>query len=426
MKSNPGRRERHGTLLILAVGILAAGIRAASPEDLIYVRARKLYIGRPLGYIENGGMLVRDGLIVRLDKKPRAPRGVRTIDFHDRTIIPGLVDAHSHLGFGREDLSLDMSPAPAWRAPLPENMRAYFPMKKDPAPPGIEIHFRAGAALFPRDEGLLAALAEGVTLAKIAIPTAGLTGGISSCVNPGASGVSGFLVKERAAMEFSFSGPPNVMSSTGSLRKLFLDARDYRDNIEKARVKQAGKEPPPRPAPNEDFDVLLEVLDRRIPLMIQANSENEILAALEIMDEFRIRLVLVGCGRMGGAIEDILSRKVPVIIDPMELLDGDGDRIGPVKRLLASGLPVALGTGARTSIEFFAYALDLLVQAGLNKSDVLDMASAHGAKVLGLAGNAGFLAPGASADFAVLSGEPFDLGTRVEQVFVKGRKVFGK
>lgn len=421
--------------MFLSLVLLSGGVSAAPSDDPIYVLSRRIYAGDRHAYIENGGMLIRDGRIVRLDKKTKPPKDARIIDARERTIIPGLIDAHSHLGFGREDLNYDTAPSPAWRAPLPDSLKPYYPVKKAPAPPEIEVHFRAGSALFYRDTDFRRALAEGVTLSKVAIPTSGPVGGISACVRTGASGPADFLVKDRVAVEYSFAGSGNVMLSHGNLRKLFLDAQDYREKIHKARTSleksrtRALSVPPepsliPEPPGNENLDTALDVLEGRMPLMIRADKENEILAALEIKDEFRIKLVLVGASEMSGMVGDLVSRKVPVIIEPRALLDDAKEWAEAVKRLLASGIPVALGSGMGSAIEFFHYELLLLVQKGLDRSDVLDMASVHGARILGMEDRIGSLSPGREADFVVLSGDPFDLETRVEQVFVSGRRVY--
>jgi hypothetical protein len=408
---NRVRRFRKGWRSALLMLILfSGGVSAARSDDPIYVLSRRIYPGGRHAVIENGGILIRKGVIERLDKKAKPPKNARIIDARGKMIIPGLIDAHSHLGFGAEDMSFDTAPSPAWRAPLPDSLKPYFPVKKAPALPEIEAHVRAGSALFYRDKDFRRALAEGVTLSKAAIPAPGPAGGISSCIRTGASGPADFLVKDRAAVEYSFAGPGSVMMSHGNLRKLFRDARDYREKKS-------------TPA-NENLAAVLDVLDGRMPLMIRADKENEILAALDIKNEFHIRLVLVGAGEMSGMVDELVLGKVPVILDPRALLDGANDGPAAVKRLLASGVPVALGTGTGSAIEFFRYARLLLVQEGLGRSDVLDMASFHGAEILGMENKVGSLLPGRDADFIVLSGDPFDLETRVEQVYVNGRRVF--
>jgi imidazolonepropionase-like amidohydrolase len=435
MKNRVHRTWTGGRSVFLSLVLLSGGVSAAPSDEPIYVLSRRIYAGDRHAVIENGGMLIRDGRIVRLDKKAKPPKDARIIDARERTIIPGLIDAHAHLGFGREDLNFDAAPSPAWRAPLPDSLKPYYPVKKAPAPPKIEVHFRAGSAVFYRDTDFRRALAEGVTLSKVAIPTFGPVGGISACVRTGASGPADFLVNDRVAVEYSFAGSENVMLSQGNLRKLFRDARDYGEKIRKARTapgtnQARGAKAPPEPDPaqeppgDENLDAAREVLEGRMPLMIRADKENEILAALEIKDEFRIKLVLVGAGEMSGMVGDLVSRKVPVILDPRALLDDAKDGPEAVKRLLASGIPVALGSGTGSAIEFFRFALLLLVQEGLDRSDVLDMASVHGAKILGMEDRVGSLAPGREADFVVMSGDPFDLETHVEQVFINGRRVY--
>lgn len=425
MKNSLGRGRMVGTLLVLWLVLVSRSLGAVPSGDSAYVLAGKIYPGARHRGIEAGGMLIRDGRIVRLDGTPKPPAHVRIIDARGKTIVPGMIDAHSHLGFGREDLTVNPPPVPAWRAPLPESMKPYY-LKRAPAPPEIEPHFRAGSALSGRERCFRTALAEGVLISKIVIPAAGPAAGTSSLVRAGVSGSSGFVVRPRAAVEYSFAVSGNVMRDAEDLRRRFLDARAYRERIVQSRAGAGESAPPPAPAGDENLDAMLDVLEGRLALSVRADTENGILAALAIHDEFHVRLILVGCGGIGGMVGEILARKIPVVLGAGAILDAGADVIGPVRALLAQGIPVAVGSGGRVSVEFLRYVLLRLVQAGLTKSDVLNMATVHAAKILSVGDRTGDLAPGKDADFVVLSGEPFDLATRVEQVFVGGRKVFGQ
>lgn len=425
MKNSLGRDRTAGTLLILWLVLVSRGLGGVPSGDSAYVLAGKIYPGARHRAIETGGMLIRDGRIVRLDGTPKPPAHVRIIDARGKTIVPGMIDAHSHLGFGREDLTVNPPPAPAWRAPLPESMKPYY-LKRAPAPPEIEAHSWAGSALSGREPCFRGALAEGVLMSKVVIPAAGPAAGTSSLVRTGVSGSSGFIVRPRASFEYSFAASGNVMRDAEDLRRRFLEARAYRERIVQSRAGAGGSVPPPAPAGDENLDTLLDVLEGRLPLSVRADTENGILAALAIQDEFHVRLVLVGCGGIGGMVGEILARKIPVVLDAGAILAAGTDEIGAVRTLLAKGIPVAVGSGEKVSMEFFRYVLLRLVQAGLTKPDVLDMASVEAAKILSLGDRTGDLAPGKDADFVVLSGDPFDLATRVEQVFVGGRKVFGQ
>lgn len=117
---NRGSRRR-GAKAAMAVGLL--GALAASPSlaedgaDLV-LRNGRFHTVSSLGTVE-GGLAVRGGRIVYLgsDAGAAALVGARTrvIDLAGRAVVPGLIDAHSHLlGLGRALESVDLRGAPSY------------------------------------------------------------------------------------------------------------------------------------------------------------------------------------------------------------------------------------------------------------------------------------------------------------------------
>ena len=50
------------------------------------------------GTLENSDVLVQDGIIKKVGQNLNAPNGVTTIDASGKYLMPGIIDAHSHLG----------------------------------------------------------------------------------------------------------------------------------------------------------------------------------------------------------------------------------------------------------------------------------------------------------------------------------------
>ncbi len=147
-------------------------------------------------------------------------------------------------------------------------------------------------------------------------------------------------------------------------------------------------------------------------------------------------------------MELALERGVTVVHVPTSGL-GLGSGIQPAIRLLRRSVPVALGSdGANCgTLSMFEKAkmaallsrvTDVDYERWITARDALRMATAHGARALGMANELGFLAPGARADLVILDARKahyhprgdlwnhlvyYETGAGVETVFVEGEAV---
>src|SRR5678815_739466 len=81
---------------LLALG-LAMPTSAAEPVTVL--RAARLYDGKADAVLAPGVVVVSDGRIVAAGSNAQLPPGARVIDLGDATLLPGLMDAHTHLSF---------------------------------------------------------------------------------------------------------------------------------------------------------------------------------------------------------------------------------------------------------------------------------------------------------------------------------------
>ncbi len=318
-------------------------------------------------------------------------------------------------------------------------------------PPRIEARYKASQAVFFKDPCFGKSLAEGITLAAVAIPTDDLAGGMSFVAKLGAGSATDFVMVDPAGAVFSFAGDENVANRYGDLKKMFLDAQDYRKSWEKYRKdlkkyqeqknkekgmpeeKKEGEESeekeakePTEPKKNENHEAILQVLDRKTPALFRASRINEIQAALRIQDEFKIRLVLVGGHEAYKITQDLSTKKVAVIAGPEAILEKKGQKINYIKELLASNIPVAFCSSSAQGASFIPYQLAYAVQHGLSRTQALDVATAHAAAILGVSKKAGSIKSGKNADFVILDGEPFDLSTKVKWIYLSGQRYFSE
>lgn len=430
--------------------ILAFTSLDAQPDESIYIRAKKIYTSDSGLVIVNGGILIKEGKIVKVDKKNKPPKTARVIDFSDKIIIPGLIDAFTHLGFHQEDFNVRTEPAAPWRRPLEGIYRLYLGQaERKPPQPKIEARFKSSDAVFYADPTFKEFLNKGITSAGIMIPTENLMGGMPFVARLFADSPSEFVMLDPVGMVFSFTGEKNVMRRFGDLIKALLDAQDYRkkwekykkdlkryqDQEKKDKDKQKGKnekgesaekkvEEPKEPRKDENHEATLQVLDKKIAALIRASKINEIQAALKIRDEFKIRLVLVGGHEAYKIPQEISTRKVSIIAGPEAVLIEKGRKVNYIQELLANDIPVAFCSHSSIDLSFLQYQLAYAVQHGLARTEALDTVTAHAAQILGVANRVGSIAVGKEADFVVLEGEPFELRSKVRKVYMKGKEVY--
>lgn len=107
---------------------------------------------------EKGMILVKDGKITEVGENIKIPEGAEVIDAQGKFIMPGIIDAHSHLGM--------------W-----ENAMGFEGSDGNEAVDPVTPHLRAIDAINPRDEFFKEALEAGVTTVATGPGSANVIGG---------------------------------------------------------------------------------------------------------------------------------------------------------------------------------------------------------------------------------------------------------
>ena len=206
-----------------------------------------------------------------------------------------------------------------------------------------------------------------------------------------------------------------------------------REELQKAREyarKRADASEDKRPPVDLRLDALGRVLNRDWPLLVTAQREMEISAALRIAKEFELRLVLDGAAEGYLLLDELKAAGVPVIAHPPMARSSGALQNATMElpRLLAEkGIPFALQGGyesyvPKTRVVLFEAAV--ACKQGLPFERALAAITADAARVLGLDQRLGSLAPGRDADLAVYDGDPFEYVTHCIATVIDGKVVF--
>jgi imidazolonepropionase-like amidohydrolase len=367
--------------------------------------------------IPDGILLIDKNKIRALGKDLKIPKGCRVMHARKKFVLPGLIDAHTHLGVSEVGIRAE----------------GYdYNETTDAANP----HLRAMDGLNPMEKGFVYARCGGVTTAAVAPGSANPLGGAVTVIKTSGSVVDEMIIKELAGIKAAFGENPKFvgrdlrrapvtrMSTAAFLRTALVKARNYVKNRDWA-VRKKDK-PPDRDLFNES---LVPVLERRIPLRVHAHRADDIATAVRIAEEFNIRIVLEH-GTEAYLIADWIKDKgVPIIAGPAlgtpTKIETQALSFKALKVYQEKGIRFAITTDHPfNGIQYLLLCAIMGVREGLTESDALRAITISPARILGLEKRVGSLEPGKDADLVVMSGDPFDARSKVEKTFINGQVVF--
>jgi imidazolonepropionase-like amidohydrolase len=363
----------------------------------------------------DGVVLVEDGAIRALGTDVRVPDGVELVDATGKVVLPGLVDAHTHLGVHEE--------AEGWAGEDTNEMT-------DPVTP----HVRALDGINPADLGFADAVAGGVLTVN---------------VNPGSGNpIGGQTVALRCAGatvdEMVLRGPSGVKSALGeNPKRVYGDRKEFpstrlgtaaaiRDAFVKtgnylAKRDRGDGEPVDR---DLRWETLAMVLRREIPWRQHCHRADDIATALRLADEFGYRLVIDHGTEAAPLADRIAARGVPVLIGPLltsrSKVELRNRSLANPGRLAAAGVELGIITDHPVvPIQLLHVQAALAVKEGLDPAAALRAVTLVPARVMGVDDRVGSLLAGKAATLCVWSGDPLDVRSRVEAAWIEGRRVLG-
>jgi imidazolonepropionase-like amidohydrolase len=400
-----------GGLLAVAVGLAAAATGVAQESPLAFTGARILTIGGQT--YDPGVLVVHAGKIKTVGPAgtPVPPEAI-VRDLSGKTIMPGLVDTHSHIGsVAGGDSSAPIQPD----VRVLDAIDVRHPSLQKAQAGGITTaNVMPGSGHLISGQTLYLKLRDGQTIDDLLIRDAEgrVAGGLKM-----ANGTN-------SRREPPFPGTRG--KSAALVREKFIAAQEYRDK--RARAKD---DPDKAPARDLALEMLVEVLDGRRVVHHHTHRHDDIMTVLRLQKEFGFRVVLHHVSEAWKVVDQIAAAKVPCSII---LLDSPGGKLeardidwknGAV--LEHAGVLTAIHTDDYiTDSRLFLRSAALAVRAGMSREGALRAVTLAGAQMLELADRIGSLEPGKDADFIVLSGDPLSVYTHVLETWVEGVKVFDR
>jgi imidazolonepropionase-like amidohydrolase len=213
-----------------------------------------------------------------------------------------------------------------------------------------------------------------------------------------------------------------------NLKKAFDDARAYWQAHD-----AEGRAGIPRHDRDVKWDAMGRAIRGEIPVIFRAAALNQIRAVLRFVDEEKLpRVILMDGDDAWRIAEEINARHIAVITDgtlgmPRHRFDPYDDNFSVPARLAAAGIPFCISDGGSTfgamNARNLAYNAGMAAAFGLPKNEALKSITLYPAQILGVSGQLGSIEPGKNADLMVTDGDPLEITTRVEQVYIAGRAI---
>uniref|UniRef100_UPI0035C9B4B3 amidohydrolase n=1 Tax=uncultured Sphingomonas sp. TaxID=158754 RepID=UPI0035C9B4B3 len=377
------------------------------------------------GRIDNGSALFANGKIVALGQTLDAPAGTTVIDGTGKTLTPGVIDIHSHLGD---------YPSPAVQANSDGNEAT------SPTTPEVW----AEHSVWPQDPGFSRALVNGgVTTLQILPGSANLMGGRSVVIKnvyarteqgmkfPGAPYGLKMACGENPKRVYGSKGrePSTRMGNIAVDRQTWAKAVEYKRKWDKYE-KDGGE------APGRDIamDTLAGVLGGEILVQNHCYRADEMAIVLDMAKEFGYHVSAFHHAVEAYKIADLLKENgtcAAVWSDwwgfKMESYDAISENLALLQKngacaMIHSDDP----NGIQRLNQEVAKALAAGRHAGIEISDAVawEWLTYNPAKALGIADRTGSLKPGKMADVVLWNGNPFSVYTRPEKVWVDGALLY--
>lgn len=343
------------------------------------------------------------------------------IDAGGAVVVPGLIDAHCHVGLFGDSLGFEGADA-----------------NEDSDP--ITPHLRAIDGINPQDRAFCEARKAGVTTVVTGPGSANAIGGQFAAVKTAGICVDDMIIKAPCAMKMALGENPKTvyneknqtpmtrMGTMALIRETLYKAIKYRDDMEDYENDSEENDCP-------EFDIKLEsllpVINREIPVKIHAHRADDICSAIRLAKEFDIDITIEHCSD-GDIIADILEREnVPIMLGPTMT-----DRSKPelknlsfdtYKNLSDRGLKVAIITDhPEITIDNLPLCAALAAAHGMEEDKALSGITVTAAENCGISDRVGTLEVGKDADIAVFTDNPVHFGAKCIMTFIDGKCFFSK
>lgn len=357
--------------------------------------------------VKNGYILIKDGIIGKIGDMIDCPDEADVIDAAGGYAIPGMIDAHCHLGLFEDGLGFEGDDGNESSNPVMPQLRVID-------------------AINPLDRCFEEAARAGVTTAVVSPGSANPIGGQIAAVKTYGRHIDNMIVKEPVAMKMAFGENPKTiyheknqtpvtrMATASLIREALFKTEKYIDD-------------------EKDFcfqsEMLIPVLKGELPVHAHAHRADDIFTALRIGKEFGMKVKIVHATDGTLIAEELAQDNVEVMVGPSLC-----DRSKPELKNLSFQTPAALSqAGVKLAlitdhpvipIQYLPLCGALAIREGMDAMEALKAVTIYAAQIAGIDEQVGSLKAGKDADICIFDRFPLDFYAKPVQIIINGKKIY--
>ena len=366
--------------------------------------------------IENGFVRIKGKKIAELGdmSEYESKKEDEVIDVQGAWVLPGLIEAHAHIGITEEKWGIMGDDCNEETLPVTPTLRAID-------------------AVNPMDPAFHDAIEAGITSVMAGPGSANVVGGQFVFMKTQGRCIDNMIVRHPAAMKVAFGENPKVnygdkdqlpstrMGIAALLRKTLYEAVQYKADRENGNLVQ------------RDFEIepWIPVLSREIPLKAHAHRTDDILTAIRIAKEFEVDITIDHGTEAHLIADEIKESGFPVIVGPdltarskIEIKNMD---FKTNKILHDAGVLFSITTDHPVSlIQYLPLCAGLAVKHGLPMEEGIKAITINPARICRVDDRVGSLKKGKDADIAIFSGNPLEVFTETLYTIIDGQVIYKK
>lgn len=359
-----------------------------------------------------GDILIDGGKIIAIGAN-LSSADAEVIDLAGKFVLPGLIDAHCHIGMWEDGMGDEGADGNEMTHPITPELRAVD-------------------GLNPFDPCFQEAREAGVTTVVTGPGSANVIGGQFAALKTFGRSIEEMTLRDPIAMKAATGenpkgvyaekkvAPTTRMAIASLFRSTMTDAIEY----QKGMAKEDDK-------PDKDIamEALLPVINREMTVKIHAHRADDILTGLRLAKEFNLKVTIDHCTE-GYMIADVLKERLVeqgagIIIGPLlserSKIELKNLSFSAPRVLEEAGIPFAMMTDHPViPIQFLALQAGIAVREGLSEETALRAITRYAAEIVGIQDRVGTLEAGKDADIAVFDGHPFDYRTHCVLTLING------